>query len=200
MARGTVKVTEAAQQEAAKGGGDFKPLDAGIYNVTIVDAEETKITNEKSPNKGTTGVRLQLRVSEGQKGTNRRLFQTVYDVERWNPKPGKDEGTVNWLFSQFYKSLGLMGESAELFELPDIEDLLGEALAVKVKIVPDTYKYKKALEEWNALPEKADGTKATPEPVKGDFLTNDISEFLPEQDIEDVAEAADDDEDGFELG
>jgi len=184
MARTTVKVTKAAQEEAAKGGGDFKPLNAGIYNVTVVDAEETTITREDSPNKGTTGVRLQLRISEGQKGTNRRLFQTVYDVERW---AGKDEGTVNWLFSQFYKALGVNMEGE--VELPEVEDLLGEALAVKVKIVSDKYKFEKAKKEGTL----GDKTLA-------DFLTNDISEFLPEQDLPDAPEVeAADDEDGFDI-
>ena len=187
MARTTVKVTKAAQEEAAKGGGDFKPLDAGIYNVTIVDAEETEITNEKSPNKGTTGVRLQLRISEGQKGTNRRLFQSVYDVERWAAKPGKDEGAVNWLFSQFYKALGVNMEGE--VELPEVEDLLGEALAVKVKITADKYQYDKAVKE---------GTLG--DRTKSDFLTNEISEVLPEQDyVEDQKTIEDDDEDGFDI-
>lgn len=187
MARTTVKVTKAAQEEAAKGGGDFKPLDAGIYNVTIVDAEETTITNESSANKGTTGVRLQFRISEGQKGTNRRLFQTVYDVERWAAKPGKDEGTVNWLFSQFYKALGVNMEGD--VELPDVEDLLGESLAAKVKITVDKYKFEKAKKEGTL----GDKTQA-------DFLTNEISEFLPEQEVSDAPEAEDDDEDGFDIG
>ena len=187
MARKTVNVTEAAQQEAAKGGGDFKPLAAGIYNVTIVDAEETTIEREDSPNKGTTGVRMQLRISEGQKGTNRRLFQTVYDVERWAPKKPGAEGTVNWLFAQFYKSLGV--DMTGAVELPEIEDLLGESLAVKVKIVPNTYKYNKAVKE---------GTLG--DQTKSDFLTNDIAEFLPEQEISDVEDTeADDDEEGFAL-
>ena len=198
MGRKTVNVTEAAQQEAAKGGGDFQPLAAGIYNVTVVDAEETKIDNPKSVNNGFTSVRMQFRISDGQKGANRRLFQTVYDVERWANKDGSDPkdangvviegtGSVNWLFSQFYKSLGV--DMTGAVDLPEIEDLLGKSLAVKIKIVPDTYKYNKAAK---------DGTLG--DRTKSDFLTNEISEFLPEQEISDVEDdAAEDDEEGFAL-
>lgn len=186
MARGTVKTTKDAEEKAAAGSGDYKPLDAGVYNVTIFDAEETEITNVKSANKGVTGVRMQFRISDGQKGANRRLFQSVYDVQKWAPKPGKDEGAVNFLFFQFYKALGYDLGDGE-FDLPDVEDLVGESLAVKVKIVADTYQYNKAEKE---------GTLG--DRTKGDFLTNEIAEFLPEQDEVASEDPADEDDD-FDL-
>jgi hypothetical protein len=123
MARKTVKVTQAAKEQAASSGGDFKALEAGKYNVTIADAEETEIG--KGLNKGVTGVRMQFRISDGQKGANRRVFNTVWDTERWAPKDGKKEGAVNFQFHQFYKALGV-DMSAEEVELPDVEDLLEE--------------------------------------------------------------------------
>lgn len=186
-----VNTTKGAQEQAASGGGDFKPLAAGKYNVTVFEAEETEITNAKSANKGVTGVRMQFRISDGQNGANRRLFQSVYDVEKWAPKPGKEEGAVNFLFFQFYKAIGVdFPEDGGEIDLPEIEDLVGEALAVKVKIVHDKYNYDKAV---------ADGTLG--DRTKGDFLTNEISEFLPELDLDDVLDEDDaDDEDEFDLG
>lgn len=205
MARKTVKVTQAAKEQAAAGGGDFKPLEAGVYNVDIFDAEEAEIKN--GANKGVTGVRMQFRISAGQKGANRRVFNTVWDTERWAPKDGKAEGAVNFQFHQFYKALGF-DLSDEEFELPDVEDLLGETLAVRLKIVADDYKYKKAHAEWapkhTAIEDKndenllAEWLEKNPEPKKGDFLTNEIGEFLAEQDLDDAADDSDDEE-GFDL-
>jgi hypothetical protein len=188
MAR-KVNVTKGAQEQAASSGGDYKPLDAGIYNVSVFEAEGTAIKNPVSPNNGVTGVRLHLRISDGQKGANRRLFTSVYDVERWNPKPGKTEGAVNFQFFQFYKALGIEFGEGEV-ELPEIEDLQGEELAVKVKIVHDSYAYNKAVKEGTL----GDRTKA-------DFLTNEVAEFLPVQDLDDLADDTEDaaDEDAFDL-
>lgn len=176
----TVRVTKGAEEQAASGGGDFKPLAAGIYNVTIFEAEEATIKN--GANAGVTGARMQFRVSDGQKGANRRLFNTVWDTERWAPKDGKKEGAVNFQFFQFYKALGVDFSTEGDVELPEIEDLAGESLAVKVKIVHDKYNYDKAVKE---------GTLG--DRTKGDFLTNEISEFLPEQ--EDVGLDGDDEDD-----
>lgn len=195
MAR-KVSVTKGAEEQAKSNSGVFKPLPAGkTINVSIFEAEETKIG--KGLNEGVTGARMQFKVSEGQAGANRRLFQSVYDVERWAPKePGK-EGAVNFLFYQFYKALGVSFPEDGEVELPEIDELVGEELAVKLKIVPDTYRYDKAVAEW-----KAAGEKPEDKPSKGDFLTNEIKEFLPFDD--DVAEAGDDvaadDEDEFDLG
>ncbi len=198
MARGTVKVTQAAKEQAESGGGDFKPLAAGKYNVDIFDAETAEIKN--GPNAGVTGVRMQFRIAAGQKGANRRVFNAVWDTERWAPKGDKPEGAVNFQFHQFYKALGF-DLSNEEFELPDVEDLLGEALTVKLKVVADDYKYKKALAEWTDQEPAADTDAhakwADKKPVKGDFLTNEIAEFLAVEDLDEVE--AEDDEDGFDL-
>jgi hypothetical protein len=199
MVRKTVKVTQAAKEQAESGGGDFKPLEAGKYNVDIFDAEEAEI--KKGPNTGVTGVRMQFRISAGQKGANRRVFNTVWDTERWAPKDGKAEGAVNFQFHQFYKALGF-DLSNEEFELPDVEDLLGEGLTVNLKVVADDYKFKKALAEWQGVEpdeEKAEAHAkwAAGKPVKGNFLTNKIGEFLPLEDLDETV--AEDDEDGFDL-
>jgi hypothetical protein len=200
MSRGTVQVTQGAKEQAASSRGGFKALEAGKYNVDIFDAEETEI--KQGVNAGTKGVRMQFRISPGQKGANRRIFSAVYDVERWKPKEGKTEGAVNFQFFQFYKALGF--EMGENFELPDVEDLLGEALTVKLKVVADTYQYNKALAEWQGK-EPEEGTEAhtkweSEKPSKGDFLTNEIDEFLPLEELDDLdTAAAGDDEDGFDL-
>lgn len=198
MARKTVKVTQAAKEQAASGGGDFKPLEAGKYNVDIFDAEEAEIKN--GPNAGVTGVRMQFRISDGQKGANRRVFNTVWDTERWAPKGDKPEGAVNFQFHQFYKAVGV-DVSGDTLDLPEVEDLLGEALTVKLKVVADDYKFKKAYAEWQGQePDEgtdAHATWADKKPAKGDFLTNEIAEFLALEDLDETE--AEDDEDGFDL-
>lgn len=176
----TVKVTKGAEEQAKAGSGDFKPIPAGVYNVTVVEAEAAEIKNGN--NAGVTGVRMQFRISDGQPNANRRLFNTVWDVDRWAPKDGKKEGAVNFQFFQFYKALGVEFPEVGEADLPEIEELGGEPLAVKIKITHDDYKYKQAVK---------DGTLG--DRTKGDFLTNEISEFLPEQ--EDVALDGDDEDD-----
>lgn len=196
MAR-SVKVTPGAVETATSGGGDFKPLPAGKYNVSIFD-HSVRQYGEKSNNVGRDFLALHLRVSDGQKGANRRLFTNVGDFEKWANKDGSDvkdangvlqaTGSVNFLYYQFYKALGV-DFSGEEAALPDYEDLNGEEFTVKVKIVADKFQYEKAVKEGTV----GDRTQA-------DFLKNEVAEFLPLEDIETGAdEAGDLDEDDFDL-
>src|SRR5690606_16871183 len=127
--------------------------------------------------------------SDGQEGQNRRLFTSVYDVERWAPKTGKTERKGNILFFQFYKTHDIELGEREV-EMPEIEAIQGEGLAVKDNIVRDVHTYNKAVKEGTV----GDRTKA-------DFLTNEVSEFLPLQDLDDLEDDTEDaaDEDAFDL-
>lgn len=173
----------------------FDPIPAGTYNVTIYDYE-VKQVKPGSANAGRDFLALQLRISEPQKGANRRLFVNVFDFPRWAPKAGKSEGSVNFLFFQFYKALGVDfpdGVDGEV-DLPDYEDLQGSSVAVKVVITQDDYRFKNARKDWIASGEKG------PEPEAADFLKNEVKEFLAEQDADDLAtDEDDDDEDDFDL-
>lgn len=181
----TTKVTPGAAAKAAEGGA-FKPLPAGIYNATIFEHSAAEIKN--GDNKGVQGLNIQFRISDGQKGANRRIFTHVWETEKWA------KGSVNFLYFQFYKALGVEfkdadGNDLEEVELPDLDELNGSPLALKLKVVVDSYQYDKAVKEGTL------GDRA-----KGDFLKNEVAEFLPEQDLTDVEdEAADDDEDGFDI-
>ena len=191
MAR-TVNVA-GSDAKAAKGSG-FDPLPAGKYNVNIFEVSEGTY-KEGGANAGRTFLKLHLKVADGQAGANRRLFTNVGDFPRWAPKPGgKDpKGAPNYQFFQFYKSLpddlavefpeGVDGD----VELPDLEDLEGALLAVKIKVVKDDYAFKKAKAEGDL-----DGR------TEDDFLKNEVAEFLPAIDPEDlVDESAGSDE--FDL-
>lgn len=190
MAR-SVNVTGSDVKDS-KGGG-FDPIPAGTYNVTIFDKEVKQYKN--GGNAGRDYLALQLRISDGQKHSNRRLFVNVGDFPRWAPKNGKAEGSVNFLFFQFYKALGVeFPEGVDgAVDLPDYEDLDGAALAVKVVIKEDDYAFKNALKDWRGNGEKGD------EPEPSQFLKNEVKEFLPEQDADEFAVADEDDEDDFDL-
>ncbi len=197
----TTKVTPGAAAKAAEGNA-FKPLPAGIVNATIFEHSAAEI--KKGDNVGVTGLNIQFRISDGQKGANRRIFTHVWETEKWA------SGSVNFLYFQFYKALGVEfkdadGNDLEEVELPDLEDLNGSPLALKLKVVPDDYQYKKALAEWEGLEPAEDSPKYAAwkqdKPSKGDYLKNEVAEFLPEQD--DLPDAEDespeDDESGFDL-
>lgn len=198
MARGTVKVTQEAREQAEEGPkGAFKPRPAGVaFNVTISDAEERTISKEGA-NKGIKGVGLSFKFTSEMPGFTQFVFNTIWDVDKW-PSSGKS----NFQFFQFYKALGF-DLSDENFELPDVEDLLGETLAVKLAIKADDYAYNKALTEWKGSePSEDDKEKHAAweekKPSKGDFLKNEIKEFLPEVEDDDLG-SNDDDEDGFDI-
>ena len=179
----------------------FAPLPAGKYNVTVFDLDEGEYKN--GVNKGRPFLKLQLRISDGQKGANRRLFVNVGDFPYWKNKDGSgSDGASNFLYWQFYKSLGVVfpgkDEEDEVeVVLPDLEEIEGASLAVKVKIVKDEYAYNKAMAAWEDEAEKAEakGKDAPPRPEPDDFLKNEVAEFLPEIDPDDLASDGDDSDD-----
>lgn len=175
-----------ADSKASEGGGTFEPLAAGVYNVSIFDHQVKQYGN--GANAGRDYLALQLRISDGQKGANRRVFVNVGDFPKWAPKNGKEAN--NFLFFQLYKALGVEfpdGDDITEVELPDYEDLNGSSLAVRLKIVEDDYAFKKAVKE---------GQK---DAVKSDFLKNEVAAFLPEQDAEDLVQDSAAESDEFSL-
>lgn len=189
MAR-TVNISGSDVKDS-KGNG-FDPLPAGKYNVNIYEVSEGEYKN--GGNAGRTFLKLHLKVADGQKGANRRLFVNVGDFPRWAPKPGgKDpKGSPNFLFFQFYKSLPEPVEFPDgvdgAVDLPDLEDLEGALLAVKVKVVKDDYAFKKAKEAG-----ELDGR------TEDDFLKNEVAEFLPALDAEDLEDEQAGGSDDFDL-
>lgn len=145
------------KSEASSGG--FAPLAAGDYNVTIFDVEDATY-GPKSANAGRPSLRVQLRVSEGQEGTNRRLFETIPLFARWAPTAKNPDGSDAFTFFDFFAAV--RGESPKDFRksfndlvdagenpaslLPANSELLGKPLTVVLKVENDTYAFNKAVE------------------------------------------------------
>src|SRR5690606_41995040 len=79
MAR-KVNVTKGAQEQAASTGGDYKPLDAGIYNVSVIEAEANANYNPSSPKNGIKGARLHLCITDCKTSEYRRCLSSVTDA------------------------------------------------------------------------------------------------------------------------
>lgn len=146
--------------KATEGGGDeyrpFKPLEAASVVVSIFEATAGEYKN--GGNKGRTNVRIQFKVSEGQKGANKRLFQTVGIFEKWAPTSKNPDGFDNFtFFDLFAAATGKANkefrqwfeETADPFaELPSPKQLEGRKVVATLKIVNDEYAYTKALTQF----------------------------------------------------
>lgn len=160
-------------------GGSFAPLPAGRYEATIFSLKEGEYKSEK--NKGLPNLNVQYRISEGQKGANRRIFDLVPMDAKW--KDGKDA----FRFHQFCAAVTgrtekawreLWNESAEDKKkpkpsIPDDAELLGKAVTLVLGIEDDDYNFDKAHKVWEA----ADDPEL-PEPVIADYQRNKISNVL----------------------
>ena len=111
---------EADFNESDLSGGDFEPLDTGVYGLTVFDAEETVAST------GSNMAKLTLKVQDGPY-TGRNLWDNLVFTE--NSK---------WRIVQFLKAIR--------FDVPaghvkfTKQDIVGKALRAQVAKVPDTYK------------------------------------------------------------
>lgn len=172
MAR-KVQVTGEVSTETNTG---FKPLKAGKYEVTIFGVEEGAYKN--GDNKGKPNLNVQYKISDGQKGANRRVFDLVPLITNWSD--GKDA----FRFFQFWAAVLGMPEKdfrikvkeakeagdtdLETLDLPEDDDLLGMELTITLNVKDDKYRYEEAVKKW-----KADGEKGEA-PVQADFQRNNI--------------------------
>lgn len=99
--------------------GPIEPMPTGTYNATVfeIKAEEVK----SGANAGKPRWNVQFRVSDGQY-ENRRVFSYI---------PMYVAGDF-WKFESFFSALGY--EVKGKFSVPEINDLLGKPLAVRVKV------------------------------------------------------------------
>ena len=157
-------------------GGAFKPLPAGRYEVTIFGVEEGKYKN--GPNKGRPNLNVQYRISEGQKGTNRRIFDLIPLFTNWAGPEAKDAFT----FFRFFSAVQGMSEKdfriavkedGAADDLPEDDDLLGMELTLTLKVEDDDYRFDKAKEEW-----EKNGSKGEP-PVQADYQRNRVQDVGP---------------------
>lgn len=209
------KVSVSAQDNKDRAGKVFGPLPAGkaLYNIYEIKEGEYK----NGVNKGLPNLNIQFQVAAGQPRANARLFELLGDFPRWNPKKAGEAGALNFLFHPFYEALGVeFPKDGGEVELPEIEDIVGEQIVIDLKIIPDTYKFRKALTEWEeereAVQEKAEAKgkdvaeavskwkDKNPEPTQEDFKTNAVKTYLSAEDFDpEDAEVASKDDDEFDL-
>ena len=155
----------------------FKPLKAGRYEATIFGLEEGKYTTAK--NKGLDKLNVQYRISEGQVGTNRRLFDEFPLAPTWL------DGSDAFRFHQFGAAVtdrteeefrayaAAQQEAKEDIELPDDADLLGYPVTITVAVQDDKYRFDEAVKKWKAEGEVGDM------PKQADFQRNRITNVSP---------------------
>lgn len=148
------------------GGGGFKPLKVGRYEATVFKLEEKRYASVK--NKDRPYLNVEFRISDGQVGANRRLFEKVPLFSKWSD--GKDAFAFFRFFAavtdtdekEFRAAWNEAAEAGEEFDLPDDVDILGTPVTLTLKIVDDTYAFNKAKE-------------TDPDAKQADFQTNAIA-------------------------
>jgi hypothetical protein len=112
-----------AEALAANTSTDYSPVPAGSYNATIFDIKSETV--KSGPNEGKPRFNIQFRISEGQH-ENRRVFGLValYVAGDF------------WKTQSFFSALGYDLKSGK-FEVPEINELLGKPIGVRVKIGKD---------------------------------------------------------------
>lgn len=117
-------ITEDALAKATSGGGgSLGAIPAGSYNATVFDAKLEEVRS--GPNEGKPRLNIQFRISGGQYD-NRRVFSYIalYVAGDF------------WKTQSFFSSLGYDMKSGD-FEVPDVLELQGKAVGVRVKVGKD---------------------------------------------------------------
>lgn len=104
-------------------GGSLEPVPAGSYNATVFDIKEETVRS--GPNEGKPRFNVQFRLSDG-KYENRRVFSYVPLYV----------GNDAWKAAAFFKSLGYDVKAGN-FKVPEVADLLGKPIGVRVKVGED---------------------------------------------------------------
>jgi hypothetical protein len=117
-------ITEDALAKASSGtGASLGAIPAGSYNATVFDAKLEEVRS--GPNEGKPRLNVQFRISDGQY-ENRRVFAYIalYVAGDF------------WKTQSFFKALGYDMKSGD-FEVPEVTELLGKAIGVRVKVGKD---------------------------------------------------------------
>lgn len=170
MARKIAAGSKPVKKEVNTGG--FKPLATGRYEATIFGLVEGKY--ETKANKGLENLTVQFRISEGQPGTNRRLFDTFPMATEW--LNGEDAfrffqfgaAVTNRTEEEFRAYAAEQQEADKEIELPEDADLLGFPVTITVSVVDDKYAFDKAKEtDPNAKPKDFQRNRITNVTVAG---------------------------------
>lgn len=121
MSNISFNITEEALSSVS--GGDYGVIPAGSYNATIFDVKSETVRS--GPNEGKPRFNIQFRIAEGT-SENRRVFGYValYVANDF------------WKTQAFFKALGFDMKSGK-FSVPEIADLLGKPIGVRVKVGKD---------------------------------------------------------------
>lgn len=162
-----IKVEVTGDIVAEDTGGGFDPLPAGVYEATIYDAKVGEYNSVK--NKGRPKMDIQYRIADGQKGANRRIFESVPLFTNWNNE-GKTDA---FPFFRFFAAVQGMtnkdfrtkatedAESKKGLSVPAIEEILGKKVLLKLAVEKDDYAFNKSED---------------PDAVKEDFTRNNVAD------------------------
>lgn len=103
--------------------GPMSAIPAGSYNATVFEVKQEEVRS--GPNEGKPRFNVQFRISGGQY-ENRRVFSYI---------PLYVAGDF-WKTQSFFSSLGYDMKSGD-FEVPDLNELQGKAIGVRVKVGKD---------------------------------------------------------------
>ena len=165
---------------------NFDPLPAGKYGVSVFNVE-AKEFGPNSNNAGRDAWNIQFRISDGQTGANRRVFQMIGLFPSWAPTDKNPGGSDNFLFYQFFSAVQgktekefraevkevKEGKGKKTLTLPDAVQALGTEVILSLGIENDTYRFDKDHAEWESSGEIGD------EPVLEDYKRNNIKGILP---------------------
>jgi hypothetical protein len=143
----TIEVPKDYTPSSGNNNGPIEPMPVGNYTATVfeIKAEEVK----SGPNAGKPRWNVQFRVSDGTY-ENRRVFSYI---------PMYVAGDF-WKFESFFSALGY--EVKGKFSVPEINEVLGKPLSVRVKVREAEGDYPAANEVagFNRVKSAADNLKA----------------------------------------
>lgn len=121
----SIKITGITESSLTSGNSSapMSAIPAGSYNATVFEVKQEEVRS--GPNEGKPRFNVQFRISSGQY-ENRRVFSYI---------PLYVAGDF-WKTQSFFSALGYDMKSGD-FEVPEVNDLQGKAIGVRVKVGKD---------------------------------------------------------------
>lgn len=121
----SIKITGITESSLSSGNSSapLSAIPAGSYNATVFEVKQEEVRS--GPNEGKPRFNVQFRISDGQY-ENRRVFSYI---------PLYVAGDF-WKTQSFFSALGYDMKSGD-FEVPEVNDLQGKAIGVRVKVGKD---------------------------------------------------------------
>lgn len=121
----SIKITGITESSLTSGNSSapMSAIPAGSYNATVFEVKQEEVRS--GPNEGKPRFNVQFRISSGQY-ENRRVFSYI---------PLYVAGDF-WKTQSFFSALGYDMKSGD-FEVPEVNELQGKAIGVRVKVGKD---------------------------------------------------------------